>query len=90
MILVVADTGALISLAHVGQIGLIEKVFGKFYIAGAVWEELQNYENPGFDHTVLQDLKSHVVNIKSRNHLFMIMDYGESEEELAEEPMKDK
>lgn len=40
MKIVIADTGALISLGHVEHIGLIEKVFGDFYIAQAVWEEL--------------------------------------------------
>jgi predicted nucleic acid-binding protein len=45
MKIVVADTGALISLNLVGQIDLIEKVFGDFYIANAVWEELEKYEN---------------------------------------------
>ncbi|MBA7558381.1 hypothetical protein ES705_51181 [subsurface metagenome] len=79
MKVVIADTGALISLGHVGKVGLIESIFGDFYIAGAVWEELQNYDNPEFDRNILQDLKKHVVNIKSRNHLSVVMDYGESE-----------
>jgi predicted nucleic acid-binding protein len=79
MKLVIADTGALISLGHVGQINLIEKVFGDFYIAQAVWEEIQNYENPEFDDKILMDLKKRIIKIKSKNHLSMIMDYGESE-----------
>ena len=33
MKVVVADTGAIISLVHIGQIDLIEKVFDDFYIA---------------------------------------------------------
>ena len=35
MKVVIADTGAIISLIHIGQIDLIEKVFGDFYIAKA-------------------------------------------------------
>ena len=79
MKLVIADTGALISLGHVGQIDLIEKVFGDFYIAQAVWEEIQNYENHEFDDKILMNLKKRIIKIKSKNHLSMIMDYGESE-----------
>lgn len=79
MKLVIADSSALISLGHVGQIELIEKVFGEFYIARAVWEELNKYDNPEFDKRILLDLESRVMTIKSRNHLSMVMDYGESE-----------
>ena len=45
MKVVVADSGALISLGHISQIDLIEKVFGEFYIAHAVWKELNEYGN---------------------------------------------
>jgi len=79
MKIVIADTGVLISLGIVKQINLIEKVFGKFYIANAVWEEIQAYENPEFDKNLLNQLEKRVVNIKSKNHLSVIMDYGESE-----------
>lgn len=64
MKIVIADTGALISLGHVEKIGLIEEIFGDFYIAQAVWDELQNYENPEFNAEILNDLKEHVVKIK--------------------------
>lgn len=79
MKLVIADTGALISLGLVGKIQLIENIFGEFYIAEAVWEELRNYENPDFDSSTLKMLQKHVVNIKSANYLSVVMDYGESE-----------
>ncbi|MPR33493.1 DUF3368 domain-containing protein [Salmonirosea aquatica] len=62
-----------------GQIHLIEKLFGEFYIAQAVWEELKNYENPKFDNEILQDLEKHVIKTKSENYLSVVMDYGESE-----------
>jgi uncharacterized protein len=77
--IVIADTGALISLIHLGRIDLIEKVFGEFFIAKAVWKELNAYDNPDFDRTVLLRLESKVKQINSRNHLLMLMDYGESE-----------
>ncbi len=79
MKVVIADTGALISLVHVGKVDLIEKVFGELYIAQAVWEELNDYENPFFEKSLLKELKNKVVAIKGSNHLNMIMDYGESE-----------
>lgn len=88
MKLVIADTGALISLGHVAQIGLIEEIFGDFYIAQAVWEELQSYENPEFNVSILTDLKKRVVTINSKNHLSMVMDYGESESVILYEELQ--
>lgn len=76
---IIADTGAIISLSLVGQVALIEKLFGKFYMSKAVFEELQNYENPLFDKNILHDLSSRVVEIRSENYLSMLMDYEESE-----------
>ncbi len=52
MKVVIADTGALISLIHIGQLDLIEDVFGDYYIAKAVWNELNNYDNPDFDFSI--------------------------------------
>ncbi len=46
MKVVVADTGVIISLVHIGQLHLIEKIFGDFYITEAVWLELNRYDNP--------------------------------------------
>ena len=69
MKLVIADTGALISLGLVGHIDLIERVFGDYYIANAVWEELLSYENPEFERSFLIDLRKRVIKIKSKNYL---------------------
>lgn len=88
MTIVVADTGALISLAHVNLISLIEKVFGKFYIPQAVWDELQNYDNPELDQEIFNDLKHRVKRIKTKNHLMMMMDYGESESVILYEELQ--
>ena len=79
MKIVIADTGALISLGLVGKVDLIEKVFGDYYIANAVWEELLAYKNNAFDDDMLVELEKRVVKIRSKNHLLVIMDYGESE-----------
>lgn len=88
MTLVIADTGALISLGQVGCIELIEKVFGRFCIASAVWDELLSYTNPNFDKNILEELRGHVVHIQSKNHLTMVMDYGESESVILYEELQ--
>jgi predicted nucleic acid-binding protein len=87
MKLVIADTGALISLAHIRQIELIEMLFGELYIAEAVWKELNNYDNPDFDNKLLQTLGKSVVKIKSKNYLSMVMDFGESESVILYEEL---
>lgn len=79
MSIVIADTGALISLAHVDKIELIESVFGKVYIPNAVWEEIIKYEYQEFDKSSLLRLEKNIIHIKSKNHLSVIMDYGEAE-----------
>ncbi len=76
---VVVDTGVIISLAVINQLELLEKLFDEFYIANAVWEELNKYEGISLANSLNFDLKSHVRKISSLNHLLVIMDYGESE-----------
>ena len=87
MKIVVADTGALISLGLVGQLDQIANVFGEVYIASAVWKEIQDYTNPDFD-SVLSQLESRVISIQSKNYLSVIMDYGESESVILYEELK--
>lgn len=78
MKIVIADTGAVISLGHIGHIDLVEAIFGDFFIACAVFKELVKYENPAFDKRILETLRAKTIKIKSRNYLSMIMDLGES------------
>ncbi|MDT3739654.1 MAG: DUF3368 domain-containing protein [Candidatus Kapabacteria bacterium] len=87
MKIIIADTGALISLGIAGHIDLIGKLFDDYFIPNAVWEELQEYENTEFDKKLLISLKEHIVNIKSRNYLSVIMDYGESESVILYEEL---
>lgn len=79
MAIIIADKGAIISLIHINKLLLIEEIFEKFYISKAVYNELINYDNPDFNTTHLKALKSKIKKIKSKNHLELIMDYGESE-----------
>ncbi len=87
MKVVIADTGALISLIHLEKFDLIEKVFGDFFIAKAVWKELNDYDNPDFDRSYLQKLESKVKQINSRNYLLMTMDSGEAESVILYEEL---
>lgn len=87
MKIVIADTGALISFIYLDKVDLIEKVFGDLFIAKAVWEELNDYDNPDFDRAVLLKLESRVKHINSRNYLLMVMDYGESESVILYEEL---
>ncbi len=88
MKVVIADTGVLISLIHINQLELIEQIFGEYYIAKAVWIELNNYDNPNFDKSQLEKIKPKVKEIQSRNYLTMIMDYGESESSILYEEIQ--
>ncbi len=87
MKVVIADTGVLISLIHIKQLDLIEKVFGEYYIAKAVWVELNNYDNPDFDKLELNKIKGKVKEIHSKNYLSTIMDYGEAESSILYEEL---
>lgn len=88
MKIVIADTGALISLALVGEVNILSQLFDDFFIAEAVWLELNNYDNPNFDRTILLQLKDKVVPIKGKNHLATLMDFGESESVILYEELK--
>ncbi len=87
MKVVIADTGVLISLIHIKQLDLIEEIFGEYYIAKAVWIELNNYDNPDFDKGELNKVKTKVKEIHSKNYLSTIMDYGEAESSILYEEL---
>lgn len=79
MKILVADTGALISLGIAGKIEIIDQIFDEFYIPNGVWKEIENYENPAFLKIYRNQLKKHTLKIQTKNHLALLMDYGESE-----------
>lgn len=85
--IVIADTGAVISLIHIGKLDLIEKIFKKYYISKAVWIELNNYDNPKFDRSKLLNLENRVREINSKNYLLTLMDYGEAESSILYEEL---
>ena len=67
-------TGALISLGHVGQIEIIEKVFGEFYIAQAFGKNCKVMSTE-FDNAVkiFNGFKIMVVKIKSENSICQLL-----------------
>jgi predicted nucleic acid-binding protein len=75
----IVDTGVLKSLGLVNKIDLLELIFEDYFFPEAVWHELSSYDNPGFNKRILNSLKSHIFPISTKNHLSLIMDYGESE-----------
>ncbi len=88
MKVVVSDTGVIISLIHINQLSIIESIFGDYYIPEGVWKELIRYDNPSFDSTQLKKIAPKVLAIHSKNHLSMVMDYGESESVILYEELK--
>jgi predicted nucleic acid-binding protein len=88
MITVIADTGVLISLGLIGKINLIEEIFGNYYIANAVWQEFQKYDNPLLNKEQFKFLDKRVVEISTKNYLSVVLDYGESESIILYEELK--
>jgi predicted nucleic acid-binding protein len=58
--LVVADTGPLISLAHINLLHLLDELYPDFVIAQAVYDELIAYKQLDFRTTNLSDIKKHL------------------------------
>lgn len=77
--LIIADTGALISLGHIGKLYLIEELFGDVLIPEVVWQELRSYQNPDFDKSNVEFFIDKVKSIKSTNYFKHVIDIGESE-----------
>jgi predicted nucleic acid-binding protein len=78
VITAIVDTSSIISLSLINKLDLIEEYFGKFAIPRAVLNELVNFKNPNFPSDILSSLSSKVKDIKGKNHLKKVMDYGES------------
>lgn len=77
--LIIADTGALISLGHIDKLYLIEEFFGEVLIPEFVWQELKSYQHPDFDKSNVDYFIDKVKSVKSTNYFKHIIDIGESE-----------
>lgn len=77
--LVIADSGAIFSLAVLNKLNLLELLFDNIKIPYAVWEEITLVK----DNEIFKDInlffRDKIVKISNFNDLTLIMDFGESE-----------
>jgi predicted nucleic acid-binding protein len=76
--IVVADTGPIISLAVIDKLSILDSLFGNISIPEAVWEELLTYIDV-FNIPQIYNYKDNVKKINAKNNLEQFMDKGESE-----------
>ena len=77
--LVIADSGAIFSLAVFDQLNLLELLFDRINIPKAVWEEITRVKNSPNHQKIKNFFKFRVKEISRLNDLILITDYGESE-----------
>jgi len=77
--LVIADSGAIISLASIRKLEILNSIFDNVVIPLAVWEEIILDEGNIHHHDIHSFFHDKVQEIKGFNELTFIMDYGESE-----------
>jgi predicted nucleic acid-binding protein len=76
--IVVADTGPIISLAVIDKLFILDSLFGSISIPGSVWEELLSYVDV-FNIPQIYSYQNKVKKINTKNNLEQFMDKGESE-----------
>jgi predicted nucleic acid-binding protein len=76
--LVVADSGPVISLAVIGKLYLLETLYGEAYISEAVWQEVSRYIGP-FNISQVRILERKVKKLTGANPFAGLMDSGEAE-----------
>ncbi len=86
--IVIADSGPIISLATVGRLDILDKIFDEVKIPGSVWEELTRDDRKPFVTTIKKYFEHRVYEIKSSNDLIFILDYGESESIILYKELK--
>lgn len=77
--LVIADAGAIFSLAFIDELKLLNQLFDDVKISKAVWEEITLDKTTEIYMRIEQFFKTKVINIIGFNELTFVMDYGESE-----------
>lgn len=77
--LVIADSGAVFSLAIIKELELLNQLFDEVKISKAVWEEISFDKTTEFYEKMELFFKPKITNIKGFNNLAFVMDYGESE-----------
>lgn len=77
--LVIADSGAIFSLAIIDQLELLHALFDDVAIPTAVWEEITLDKATDFYPKIYNFFKNRTKSITGVNTLTPLMDYGESE-----------
>jgi predicted nucleic acid-binding protein len=86
-VIVVSDTGPLISLAVINQLDLLKKIFGKVIIPEAVWGELFD-QIETFNIPQVSQFQASVVPLKQKNVFIDGIDPGETEAMLLYEEVR--
>jgi len=76
--IVVADSGPLISLALIKKLDLPETIYGEMYISETVWQEVSHYIEP-FNIPQAKGLEEKVKEITGHNLFAGLMDPGEAD-----------
>jgi predicted nucleic acid-binding protein len=76
--LVVADSGPVISLAVIGKLDLLEIIYGEACISEAVWQEVSRYIDP-LNIPQARILEGKVKKLTASNPFAGLMDSGEAE-----------
>jgi predicted nucleic acid-binding protein len=76
--LIVADTGPLISFSVIDELHLLETLFGQVVIPEAVWRELETFIVP-FAIPKAQKYQSHIVSLKEPIKELLTLGLGEEE-----------
>lgn len=75
----VVDTCPIISLSLISKVELIDKLSDSFFIANAVFSELDKFQRIFDFESFKNKYSSNVKSITSINKYLQVMDYGESE-----------
>ena len=77
--LVIADSGAIFSLAVIDQLEMLNALFDNISIPNAVWQEITLDEKTDYYARIYRFFRDKIKLIKGLNTLTPLMDYGESE-----------
>jgi predicted nucleic acid-binding protein len=76
--IVIGDSGPLISLAVIDKLAILEQLYGELYIPLGVWQEIAQYIE-FFNIPAILSYKDKIVNLQQPNQFIELMNSGESE-----------
>lgn len=77
--LVISDSGPIFSLAILGKLLLLDKIFDEIHIPTAVWVEISKDKSTPYYEQIEVYFRDKIREISGTNQLMFVMDYGESE-----------